>query len=406
MKIVIVHNFYRQPGGEDVVFQQEKELLRRMGHNVVTYCRDNKEIDSFNPIQRLVLLQNLIWATDTRKEVAELLRREKPDVVHVHNTFLMVSFSVFAACLDAGVPVVQTLHNYRLLCPAAVFFRNGHVCEECVEHSLIRSVLHGCYHESRPVTAAVALMLSLQRQFGAAMKDVDRLIALTEFSRRKFIEGGIPAEKLVVKPNFVYPDPCTRRSRGDYVLFVGRLSPEKRVTTLLSAWQKLRVRIPLYIIGGGPLLNELQDIRNQFGLHDIQFRGAISRQDTLSAMNGARFLVFCSEWYENFPCTLAEAFACRTPVIASRLGAMREIVEDGRTGLHFGTGDVDDLAAKIEWAWLHPDRTSEMGQEARREYEDNYTAERNYSMLMDIYEGVITSSSRVESGGLGAAVKV
>jgi glycosyltransferase involved in cell wall biosynthesis len=234
-------------------------------------------------------------------------------------------------------------------------------------------------------------MLATHRQLGTIVNSVDRFIALTHFSRHKFIQGGIPPEKITVKPNFVDPDPCTRTQRGEYALFVGRLSPEKRVSTLLLAWQKLRSQIPLLIIGGGPLQTELLGLAQRLGLSNVHIQGALPRQETLEAMNRARFLLFCSEWYENFPCTLAEAFACRTPVITSRLGAMEEIVEDGRTGLHFTAGDADDLAEKVDWAWRHPGQMSEIGEQARREYETKYTADQNYAMLMEIYRHAMRS---------------
>ncbi len=386
MKVLLVHNFYQQPGGEDVVFEQELQLLQRMGHRVATYVRSNWEIAACSPLERVSLVPKIVWSTDTRKEFAELLRREKPDVVHVHNTFVMISYSIFSACAEAGIPVVQTLHNYRLVCPGATLFRDGQVCEECMEHSLWRSVRHECYRGSRPATALVALTLATHRHLLGTNEQVDCFIALTEFSRTKFIAGGIPAEKIAVKPNFVHPDPCTRVNGGDYALFVGRLAPEKRVSTLLSAWKQLPYEIPLDIIGGGPQRSELLSQADRLGLPGVHFKGTLPRAKTLAAISAARFLVFCSEWYENFPCTIAEAFACRTPVICSRLGAMAEIVEDGRTGLHFTAGDSADLASKVEWAWTHPERMREMGEEARREYEKKYTAEKNYPMLMDIYQ--------------------
>ncbi len=396
MKILVVHNTYQQPGGEDVVFEQELQLLQRMGHQVTTYVRSNWEIETYSPLQRLGLVAKIVWATDTRKEFIELLRQERPDVVHVHNTFVMISPSIYSACGEAGVPVVQTLHNYRLICPGATLFRNGHVCEECIQHTLLRSVRYGCYRGSRAGTALTAVMLATHRQLQTMTKNVDCFIALTQFSRNKFIEGGLPAEKIAVKPNFVYPDPCSRTSDGDRALFVGRLSPEKRVSTLLDAWKLLCSPIPLDIIGGGPQQSELLSLASLLKLPGVQFKGTLPRAQTLAAMSEARFLVFCSEWYENFPCTIAEAFACRTPVICSRMGAMAEIVEDGRTGLHFTTGDAADLASKVEWAWSHPKQMREMGEEARKEYETKYTAEKNYPILMDIYERAISGNSDVQ----------
>jgi glycosyltransferase involved in cell wall biosynthesis len=389
MKILLVHNSYQQPGGEDVVFSQERQLLERAGHHVVTYCRSNWEIAVYSPLKRLALVGRMTWARDTRREIASLLHRQKPDLVHVHNTFLMVSPSVYSACKEARVPVVQTLHNYRLLCPAAIFFRRGCVCEECLEHSLWRGVLHGCYRNSRAETSAVALMLAVHRWQRTWTWGVNCFIALSRFSRQKFIEGGIPAEKIAVKPNFVYADPGCRARGGEYALFIGRLSPEKRVVTLLAAWQRLQARIPLRIVGGGPEREFLEAHAKRMELSEFRFLGHLPRDEVIAALKGARCLVFTSEWYENFPVTIVEAFACGVPVICSRLGAMQEIVADGRTGLHFTAADAEDLAQKIEWAWTHPEEMAAMGRAARAEYEAKYTAERNYEMLMEIYEHVL-----------------
>jgi glycosyltransferase involved in cell wall biosynthesis len=391
MNILLVHNAYQQPGGEDVVFDQERQLLERTGHQVVTYCRSNWEIAGYSALRLSALAGRMVWARDTRREIASLIHSQKPDLVHVHNTFLMVSPSVYAACKEAHIPVVQTLHNYRLLCPAAIFFRRGSVCEECLEHSLWRGVLHGCYRDSRAETSAVALMLAVHRWRRTWTWGVDRFIVLSGFSRQKFIKGGIPAEKMTVKPNFVYTDPGCRAGGGEYALFIGRLSPEKRVVTLLAAWQQLQVRIPLRIIGGGPELEFLEARAKQMGLSDVRFFGQLPREEVIAALKGARFLVFTSEWYENFPMTIVEAFACGVPVICSRLGAMKEIVADGCTGLHFTPGNADDLAAKVEWAWAHPEEMTAMGRAARAEYEAKYTAERNYTLLMEVYQRALDS---------------
>jgi glycosyltransferase involved in cell wall biosynthesis len=393
MKILLVHNTYQQPGGEDVVFSQERQLLERAGHQVLAYCRSNWEIAGYSALKLLALVGRMTWAKATRREIASLLRSQKPDLVHVHNTFLIISPSIYAACKEAHVPVVQTLHNYRLLCPAAIFFRHGHVCEECLEHSLWRGVLHGCYRHSRAETSAVALMLAVHRWLGTWSEMVDCFVALSGFSRKKFIEGGIPAEKIAVKPNFVYADPGCRARGGEYALFIGRLSPEKRLITLLAAWQRLRVRIPLRIIGGGPEHELLEPLTKQMRLSDVRFLGQLPRDEAIAALKGAWCLLFTSEWYETFGMTIIEAFACGVPVICSRLGAMEEIVADGRTGLHFTPGDADDLAAKVEWAWTHPHEMEEMGREARAEYEAKYTAERNYTLLMEVYQRALAARS-------------
>ncbi|RMD58704.1 glycosyltransferase family 1 protein, partial [Candidatus Parcubacteria bacterium] len=219
-------------------------------------------------------------------------------------------------------------------------------------------------------------------------EQVDCYIALTEFARRKFIEGGLPAEKVAVKPNFVYPDPGEGRHEGDYALFVGRLSPEKGVRTILQAWRLLE-GVPLKVVGDGPLRAGIEAFVRREGLEQVEVLGRRPREEVFRLMREARVLVFPSECYENFPMAVAEAFACGLPVIASRLGAMAEIVEDRRTGLLFEPGVPEDLAVKVEWAWNHPKEMAEMGREARREYQEKYTAEQNYEMLMQIYRSIL-----------------
>ena len=385
MKILLAHNKYQIPGGEEVVLEQEKHLLEDAGHEVITYCRSNHEIEKFNCLERLTLIGRTVWAVDTEREFSQLLTQEKPDIVHVHNTFFMLSPSIYGACKAHGVPVVQTLHNFRLLCPSVTFFRDGKVCEECVEHGLWRSVYYGCYRDSRAATASVALMLGVHRFLGTWEKSVTCYIALTEFGRQKFIAGGLPAEKIAVKPNFVHPDPGERTRRGEYGLFVGRLSREKGISTLLQAWGRLPRHYALHIIGDGPERDGLEAQARQLSLSAVQFQGRLSRDETVTAMKRARFLVVPSGWYETFGMCIAEAFACGTPVICSRLGAMQELVSDGRTGLHFSCGDPNDLAEKVAWAWSHPNEMDAMGREARAEYEAKYTPERNYPMLMGVY---------------------
>jgi glycosyltransferase involved in cell wall biosynthesis len=390
MKILLVHNSYQQAGGEDVVFEQEKKALLRAGHSVVTYERSNHEVDELSTWQRAMLLKRIVWASDTRHEFAQLLARENPDVVHVHNTFVMISPSIYSACRDYGVPVVQTLQNYRLLCPGALFFREGKVCEECVEHGLWRGIRHGCYRDSPMETAGVAAMLAVHRHLKTYEDLVDCGIAATEFSRGKFVEAGFREEKIVVKPNFVDPDPGERDEISDSVVFTGRLSQEKGLMTLLEAWESVR-KYPLRIIGDGPLRQRLESQAKQRGLSSITFCGRLSRAETIAAIKRARFQIVPSLWYEGFPMVIAEAFACGVPVVCSRLGGMQEIVEDHRTGLHFAPGDAQDLAQTAEWAWNHPKELLQMGRAARRKYESDYTAEKNYSLLMEIYEQTVAT---------------
>jgi len=387
VKIVLAHNSYREHGGEDIVFSQECQLLVTAGHEVVVFRRSNWAANSDSPIKQLALASNMVWAENSRREFAEVLSTERPDIVHVHNTFFVISPSIYGVCREAEVPVVQTLHNYRLLCPAANLFRNGSVCEKCLEKSLWQSVRYGCYRDSRRATAAVALMLAVHRARQTWTRGVTRYIALTEFARSKFVQAGLPAEKISVKPNFLHPDPGFRNgtNSGDYAVFVGRLSREKQLNTVLSAWTLLRNRIPLVIVGDGPERQDLesQSVRNN--LTSVQFRGQVSHEDALAIMRDARLLIFPSGCYENLPMGILEAFASGVPIICSRLGAMREIIADGRTGLHFEPGNPQDLAEKVDWAWSNPSRLRLMAKEGRQVYEEKYTAEKNYPILMEIY---------------------
>jgi glycosyltransferase involved in cell wall biosynthesis len=385
MKIVIVHNTYQQPGGEDVAVEAESNLLERRGHTVIRYSRSNDEMAMMSAPRRLLMVKDMIHSEKSKREMLDLLRDERPDLVHVHNTFMMVSPSVFEACREAGIPVVQTLHNYRLLCPGWSLCREGKVCEECIESGLWRGVWHGCYRDSRLMTAAVALMLQVHRVRGTWSHDVGGYVALTNFARDKFIEGGLPASRIGVKPNFLESDPGKRCSSGGFALFVGRLSAEKGAEVLLQAWQKLKGTIPLVIMGDGPLREPLESEAAARNLSNITFAGWRSRGEILSAMKSASLLITPSLWYEGFPMTVVEAFACGIPVICSRLGGLREIVEDGSTGLHFSPGDAEDLAGKLDLLWTQPARLAEMGRAAREEYKGNYTAERNYELMMQIY---------------------
>lgn len=389
MKIALVHNTYQQMGGEDRVFEQERRMLEAEGHEVVAFTRSNHAAEAYTGLKRLNLAALTVWDSQCRAEFKNLLERETPDVVHVHNTFMMISPSIYSVCKEARIPVVQTLHNFRLLCPGANFFRDGKVCEECLEHTVWQGVRHACYRNSRLATATVALMLEFHHRSKTWTSTVSRFVALSEFARGRFIAGGLPAERILVKPNFVDPDPGPGPRERDYAVFVGRFSPVDRMYTLLAAWERLHNRVPLLIIGGGPERAEIEAESSRRGLSSIRFLGVLPNPQTIAIIQAARFLVFPSQWYENFPVTIAEAFACETPVICSALGSMKEIVTDGVTGLHFTSGDPVSLAEKTAEAWDSPERVREMGAAGRREYLARYTAGQNYSQLLDIYHEAV-----------------
>jgi glycosyltransferase involved in cell wall biosynthesis len=333
VKILLVHNFYRQHGGETAVFEAERHMLQAAGHSVVSYTRDSKEIERFGPWKRVALAPSAIWARNSHREIGALIAREKPDVAHFTNTFPLISPSGYYACRTARVPIVQSIHNYRLICPAAALWRDGAVCEECIDHSLLRSVKHACYSESRSTSAVLATALAVHRRCGSYEKLVDRYIALTQFARDKLIAGGLPGERISIKPNFVEPDPGIREGSGDYALFVGRLTAEKGLHTLLDAWKQLGSDIPLHIAGDGPLRDVLAQRIEIEGIAGATLLGLLSRDAMLRELRGARILVFPSEWYEGMPLAILEAFACGVPVVASRLGSMlRETWRPGCAG--------------------------------------------------------------------------
>jgi glycosyltransferase involved in cell wall biosynthesis len=389
MRILLVHNKYRERGGEDVVFESEERLLKQNNQSVNRIVFDNKDIpDRRSLLASTRLIGSTIWSSEGAARVRSMVREFRPDIVHFHNTFPLISPAAYSACKAEGVAVVQTLHNYRLLCPNSYFFRDGHACEDCVGHTPPwPGVIHACYRGSRPQSAVVAAMLTTHRLRRTWQRDVDLYIALTEFAQQRFISGGLPAEKITVKPNFVSTDPGVGEHGGGYALFVGRLSEEKGVRTLLQAWERLGGRLALKIAGDGPLADEVAWAAKR-GI-GVEWLGRQTKEQVTALMQNAQTLILPSLWYEAFALVIVEAYSVGLPVIASNLGSMSSLIQHGRTGLHFSPGDPEDLAAKVEWTETYPEVVAEMGREARREYEAKYTAEQNYQTLLRIYEQAI-----------------
>lgn len=381
MRILSVHSRYQIRGGEDESREAEERLLRQMNHSVEVYEESNERVAAIHPINMAL---KTIWSVEAYQTVRHRLSCQPHDVVHVQNFFPLISPSVHYAAKAEGVPVVQTLRNYRLLCPNALFFRDGKVCEDCLGKPIPwPGVWHSCYRESLSASGAVATMLTVHRIMGTWSKMVDVFITLTEFARQKFIEGGLPPEKIVVKPNFVSADPGVGSGRGGYALYVGRLSVEKGLDTLLAAWEKLEGKVPLKIIGDGPLEAEVARAVSRFP--QVEWLGRKPLSEVYQLMGEAMVLIFPSKWYETFGRVAVEAFAKGTPVIAANIGAIAELVDDSRTGLHFRPGDAADLANKVEWILGNPIHLAQMRQEARQEFETKYTAQQNYQRLMEIY---------------------
>lgn len=381
MRILTVHNYYKIRGGEDECFEAEIKLLREMGEDVEIYQENN---DRVAEIGKLRMAADTIWSKEAYEKLQQRFIQKPLDVVHIHNFFPLISPSIYYAAKAQGIPVVQTLHNYRLLCPNALFFREGKVCEDCLGKFIpYPGVQHGCYRENKVASAAVATMLGVHRAMNTWTKMVDLYICLTEFAKQKFIQAGIPAEKIVVKPNFVSPEPTVGSGKGGYALFVGRLSVEKGLDTLLAAWEQLGEQIPLKIVGDGPLADDVLKATKRFP--QIEWLGRRPMSEVHDLMGEAKFLVFPSKWYETFGRVAIEAFAKGTPVIAANIGAIAEIVAPGKTGLHFEPGVPEDLANKVKWVLENPEQMAQMRKEARLEFEAKYTLKKNYQQLIEIY---------------------
>jgi glycosyltransferase involved in cell wall biosynthesis len=385
MKILTVHNSYQQPGGEDQVFAQEAELLRAHGHQVFVYQASNDQVNGVNP---LVLLRDTIWNRQLHNELRALMQRERPNIVHIHNTFPVISPAAYYAASEERIPVVQTLHNYRTLCPSATLFREGQVCEKCVTKQIPwPGIVHACYRDSRLATAAGVAMLATHNYKQTWSRKIAAYIALTDFARNKFIEGGLPAEKIVVKPNFLQKDPGLGKGQGNYALFVGRLTPEKGISTMLDAWRQIGNDLPLQIAGDGPMGAEVEKAASE--MQGVSLLKWLPRDEILQRMKEASVLILPSTWYEGFPMILAEAFAVGLPVIASKLGSMTSIVDHQRTGLHFEAGNANQLVEAVRWYRAHPVEAGFMRGQARLEYQTKYTADVNYSQMMGIYDAIL-----------------
>jgi glycosyltransferase involved in cell wall biosynthesis len=386
MKILLCHNHYQQRGGEDQVFDDEAWLLESRGHRVLKFTRHN---DSVAELGRWQLARQTFWNRQVYQQLRALLRREQPDVMHCTNTFPLLSPAVYDAARDAGVPIVQSLHNYRLLCPNALFLRDGRVCEDCLGKSFAwPAIQHACYRDSRSATAVLAGMLTTHYLLGTWVNKVDRYIALSEFARAKLIQGGLPADKIAVKPNFAPMPPSPGTGAGQFVLFVGRLSPEKGISVLLEAWARLAEQVPLCIVGDGPQADAVRQAKRSDPR--IEWLGRCDSQQTLSLMAEAAMLVIPSICYEACPKALIESLAAGTPVIASRLGSMIEMVDDGRIGWHFPASDAAGLAELVARVWLKRHHLAGVRRQARQRFEQHYTPERNYQQLMQIYQSVLS----------------
>jgi glycosyltransferase involved in cell wall biosynthesis len=390
MRVLLSHNFYKTdaPSGENSVFRNERSLLEERGVEVITYERENDDILDSGIRNKLTLARNLAWSKTSYTAIADIVRKFRPDIAHFHNTFPLISPSAYQACWEHGVPVVQTLHNYRLICPSGLLFRDNHPCQECVGRLPIPSLIHRCYRHSLPATAALFWTISRNRLRGVYADRVDRYIAPTRFVADTMAAGGIPAKRIEIKPHFLPRAPSPGTGQGNYAVYVGRLGAEKGLRTLLSAWKQMH-GYTLKIAGDGALRDSLQQ-QVQTERLDVEFLGALSLDDVFRLVCEADFLIMPTESYEVFGLAVIEAYACGTPVLAARIGGLAEIVIDGKTGATFESGNSNDLANKASLLRNNRDALSKLRRGARSYFDDNFTADKNFTMLMSIYERAIS----------------
>lgn len=381
LRVLFVHNRYQQVGGEDSVFANEVTLLRDGGHRVDTLEVSNDAITG--AAAKVSAALHVASNPEGRHLTAAAIARFGPDVVHVHNFFPRLSPAVFDACAAAGVPAVWTLHNFRIACANGVLFRDGQPCEDCVGHTPWPAVRHRCYRGSAAGSAAVAAMIGYHRARGTWQNKVSHFIALSDFARDLFVRAGVPAARLSVKPNFVAdPLPGLGALPADRAgaLFVGRLSSEKGVATLIDAWRAMP-HVPLTIIGDGPERAALEAAAPPH----VLFTGFQQRPAVLRAMALAQALIMPSEWFEAFGLVAAEAMALGTPVVASRIGALATLVRDGIDGLHFEPGNAADLGRVATRAFADPALLARLGANARETWQAQMSPARNLEQLVSIY---------------------
>jgi glycosyltransferase involved in cell wall biosynthesis len=380
-RVLVAHNTYRQAGGEDAVVAAEVALLRANGHEVQTLIAENHEIQTRTRRDRARAARDCVWSFASAGAMREAIDRFHPDIVHVHNTLAALSPSIYWAASARRVPIVQTLHNYRLACPQGMFLREGRICQDCAGRLPAPAVVHACYRGSRPESLAVAAMITVHRALGTWSRKIGRYLALSRSCRDLMVASGLPAPRIRIKPNFANAPLASSPPAGGPVgrfLFVGRLAPEKG-TAVLAAAMREDPTLECTIVGDGPSRADFD------GIASARLTGWLGREDVSAHMAAAHALVLPSIWFEPFPLVAIEALAHGLPVIASRIGSLPEIVEDGITGLLFDPGDPRDLGRKMRWVDEHPEALRRMGEAARASHERLYSAQENYRVLAAIY---------------------
>ena len=385
MKILIVHNRYQIPGGEDQVAAQEAELLRAHGHQVLTYSRDNGELKTFSLWQKLALPFWTLYNPKTYRDIRRLVRENKIDVVHVHNTLMLVSPAVYYGALCGGAAVVQTIHNFRLLCPGATFYRDDQVCEDCLKKGLSCALKHKCYRGSFSQTLCCVLSMKLHRATGIYKKLT--YICLTEFNKKKLLGlKGLTPGQIFVKPNAVSAPEALmpELERQDRFLFAARLEDMKGIRVLLEAWRLLGANGPeLLICGSGPLDEWSREFAADNKMTNVRFLGRLPNDQVRRLMATSRALILPTQWYEGFPLSIAESYSMGTPVLVSNLGNGGSLIKQGVTGLKFDPKSPQSIAKAVEK--MEAEKNVNWEENTRRVYDQALTPEKNYAALMEVY---------------------
>lgn len=380
-RVLIVHNYYQVPGGEDSVVANEKKMLEDYGHEVFMYTRHNDEIKEMGLLKKLMIPFNTIYNFKTKRDIEKIVRENNIDIVHVHNTLPLISPSVYVGAKKAGAKVVQTIHNFRLLCPAATFVKDNKICEDCINKSLICAIKGRCYRNSLIQTIICVLMLKINRIAGSYDK-VDKYIALTDFNKEK-LSRLINENKISVKPNFVEINECTKKNinQRKYYLFLGRIDKLKGINKLVAAWKNVN-KEELVIVGTGPEEEELKKYIIDNKIDNVHFLGYKKKEEAMNILSYAKALIVPSQWYEGLPMTIIEAFSLAVPVICSDIGNIREF---GKNSL--GALDYKDNS---KWNYLINNLSLKdivcATNKASELYEEKYSMEINYRKLLDIYK--------------------
>ncbi len=390
MKVLQVHNFYKIRGGECSVVDAERALLESHGHEVMTYYRDSRDIDNLGMLDKARMLLSVPYNKSVEKDLVVAVRKNRPDVAHVHNVFPMLTTALYKALNSCGVPVVQTIHNFRFLCPNGQFYVHGHICEDCQKQSYFSAVKKKCMQDSVPVSAVYAAAISHAWRSRILPNSIDRYIALNQFFAQRLIDAGVPSSRVRILGNFIAESEVSVSPKLGYVLYLGRLSKEKGLRTLLAAWEHIE-GVTLKIAGSGPMSQEIEGLIAHRQLENVQLLGHVSGDEKQNLIKHAICMVVPSEWYENFPISVVEAMSLGTPVVASNIGGLPEMVEHEKTGLIFEPGNRVALEAALYAIIMDQEMAGRLAVNSLGAARDLFGSRKHYDGLMNVYTEAVNS---------------